>query len=211
MLRMGTRLPAVDAYIEKTQPFAQPILTHIRETMHKAVPGVDEAMKWSMPFFTYKGVILANIAGFKQHCSFGLWNENAEAIRKETGAEQRGQTMGSFGKLTTVKDLPTDAKLRKLIQEAAAKIEDGTRTKAWAGRAKKDRPAADVPPVLAAALKKHKAAATHFEAFSPSARREYCEWIAEAKSDATRDKRLAQAIEWMAEGKQRNWKYQKKA
>ena len=208
---MGTRLPAVDAYIENAQPFAQPILTHLREAMHQAVPDVDEAIKWSMPFFTCKGVILANIAGFKQHCSFGLWNENTEAIRKETGAEQRGQTMGSFGKLTSVKDLPSDRKLKQLIQEAAAKIENGTRTKAWAGRAKKDRPAAEVPPALAAALKKNKAASTHFEAFSPSARREYCEWIADAKTDATRDKRLAQALEWIAEGKQRNWKYQNKA
>ena len=206
---MGTRLPQVDAYIEKAQPFAQPILTHIREAMHKAVPDVDEAIKWSMPFFTYKGVILANIAGFKQHCSFGLWNENVDAVRQETGAEQRGQTMGSFGKLTSLKDLPSDAKLKKLIQEAAAKIENGTRTKAWAGRATKDRPAAEVPPALAAALKKNKTASAHFEAFSPSARREYCDWIADARTDATRDKRLAQAVEWIAEGKQRNWKYQK--
>lgn len=211
MLRMGNRIPQVDAYIEKAQPFAQPILSHIRDTMHKAAPDVEEAIKWSMPFFTYKGIILANMAGFKQHCSLGLWNENVEAVRKETGAEQRGQTMGSFGKLTSVKDLPAEAKLRKLIQEAAAKIENGTRTKAWTGRAKKDRPAAEVPDVLAAALKKNKAAGTHFEAFSASARREYCEWIAEAKTEATRDKRLAQALEWMAEGKQRNWKYQKKA
>ena len=208
---MGNRLPAVDAYIEKAQPFAQPILTHLREALHGAVPDVEEAIKWSMPFFTYKGVILANIAGFRQHCAFGLWNENVEAVRAETGGEQRGQSMGSFGKITSIDDLPSDAKLRKLIMEAAAKIADGTRTKAWAGRAKRDRPEAEVPPALAAALKKHKTAAAQFDGFSPSCRREYCEWIAEAKTDATRDKRIAQAVEWIAEGKGRNWKYQARA
>ena len=208
---MGTRLPQIDAYIEKAQPFAQPILTHIRELMHKAVPDVDEAVKWSMPFFTYKGVILANIAGFKQHVSFGLWNENVEAVRKETGVEQRGNAMGSFGKITSLADLPADAALKKLIQEAAGKIADGTRTKAWAGRAKKDRPEAEVPPALAAALKKDKTAAANFKAFSPSCRREYCDWIADAKTEPTRDKRVAQAMEWIAEGKHRHWKYGAKA
>jgi uncharacterized protein YdeI (YjbR/CyaY-like superfamily) len=139
--------------------------------------------------------------------SFGLWNEDVQAVRAASGAEQRGSTMGSFGKITSVKDLPADKVLAKLIKDAAAKIADGTRTKNWAGRAKKERPPAEVPPALAAALKKNKTAAANFKAMSPSCQREYCEWIGEAKQDATRERRLTQAMEWIAEGKHRHWKY----
>jgi hypothetical protein len=196
----------VDAYIAKAAPFAQPVLTHIRELVHKALPDVEEAIKWSMPFFMYRGVILGNIAAFKQHCSFGVWHEDVASVRRE-GVDPRGGGMGSFGKLTSQKDLPADKTLRRFLLEAARKIETGERTKSWAGRVKKDRPAAEVPPALAAALKKNKTAAKHFEAMSPSCKREYCEWIAEAKRDETREKRLATAMEWIAEGKQRNWKY----
>lgn len=197
----------MDAYIENARPFAQPVLTHIRETVHKAAPDVEEAIKWSMPFFMLRGIILGNMAAFKEHCSFGLWNENVQAVREATGVEQRGSSMGSFGRIAGVKDLPSDRELTKLIKEAAAKIADGTRTKNWAGRAKKERPPAEVPPVLAAALRKNKTAGANFKAMSPSCQREYCEWIGEAKQDATRDRRLAQAMEWIAEGKHRQWKY----
>lgn len=209
MLRMGNNLAAVDAYIAKSAPFAQPILTHIRELMHKALPDVEEAIKWSMPFFLYRGIILGNMAAFKEHCSFGLWNEDVQEVVKE-GVEKRGGGMGSFGKLTTVKDLPSSSKLKPLILEAARKIEAGERTKNWAGRTKKDKPAkpVEVPEALAAALKKSKTAARNFEAMSPSCRREYAEWIAEAKREETREKRVTTAMEWISEGKQRNWKYQ---
>src|SRR5476651_2241128 len=171
--------PRTDAYIAKTAPFAQPVLTHIRELVHKALPDVEETMKWSMPFFMYRGIILGNIAAFKQHCSFGVWHEDVASARRE-GVDPRGGGMGSFGKLTSLKDLPADKTLRKFVVEAADKIERGERTKNWAGREKKDRPAAEVPPALAAALKKNKIAAKHFEAMSPSCKREYCEWIADA-------------------------------
>lgn len=208
---MGAHLEKVDAYIEKAQPFAQPILTHLRAVIHKAAPEADEAIKWSMPFFTVNGIILANIAAFKQHCSFGVWNENVNAAGREKSSGQNGGAMGSFGRITSLSDLPSDATLQKLIREAAAKIADGTRTKNWAGRKKVEKPEAEVPPALAAALKKNKAAATRFAAMSPSCRREYCEWIGTAKAEATRDKRLAQAMEWIAEGKHRMWKYGAKA
>src|SRR5471030_1562037 len=198
--------PRTDAYIAKTAPFAQPVLTHIRELVHKTLPDVEETIKWSMPFFMYRGIILGNIAAFKQHCSFGLWNQNVVAARRE-GVEPRGGGMGSFGKITSLKDLPADKTLKALMLEAAEQISKGERTKNWAGRARKERPAAEVPPVLAAALKKNKVAAKQFEAMSPSCKREYCEWIAEAKRDETREKRLAMAMVWIAEGKQRHWKY----
>lgn len=209
MLRMGNQLPAVDAYIAKAPAFAQPILTQIRKLVHKTIPEAEEAIKWSMPFFLYRGIIIGNIAAFKEHCSFGLWNENVQGVVQD-GVEKRGGGMGSFGKLTSLANLPSDAKLKPLLLEAARKIEAGERTKNWAGRTKKDKPAkpVEVPEALAAALKKNKAASKNFETMSPSCRREYAEWIAEAKREETREKRIVTAIEWISEGKQRNWKYQ---
>jgi uncharacterized protein YdeI (YjbR/CyaY-like superfamily) len=203
----GERLLAVDEYIAKAKPFAQPILTHLREAIHNAVPEVVESMKWSMPFFSYRGIILGNIAGFKEHCSFGVWKENVQPLMKE-GVEERGGGMGSFGKLTSLDDLPRDRELKAVLLEAARKIEQGERTKNWERPAKAPKPEAEVPEALAAALKKNKAAGKNFAAMSPSCRREYCEWIGEAKREETRVKRVETALEWIAEGKSRNWKYQ---
>ncbi|HEY4358702.1 MAG TPA: YdeI/OmpD-associated family protein [Acidobacteriaceae bacterium] len=200
-------LPAVDVYINKARPFAQPILTHLREVIHKAVPDVEEAIKWSMPFFMYQGIILANIAAFKEHCSLGIWKENVQPLMK-AGVEARGEGMGSFGKMRSIEDMPKDKDLKKVLIEAAGKIARGERTKNWEGRAKKGRPEAEVPEALAAALKKNKTASKNFEAMSPSCRREYCEWISDAKRDETRDKRVVTAVEWIGEGKARNWKYE---
>jgi uncharacterized protein YdeI (YjbR/CyaY-like superfamily) len=200
---------AVDAYIAKSAPFAQPILTHLRETVHKAVPDATEAIKWSHPFFLLNGVILANMAAFKAHCSFGLWGtEVTKELRADGVAE--GGSMGSFGRITSVKDLPPKKELTAYIVAGAKPIADGTRTTAWSRpKAKVAKPEATVPDALAAALKKNKAAAKQFEAMSPSCRREYCDWISGAKREETQDKRVAQAIEWIAEGKSRNWKYEK--
>jgi len=201
-------LPAVDAYISKAAPFAQPILWHLREVIHKAVPEVDEAVKWSMPFFVYKGIILANMAAFKAHCSFGIWKENVQPWMQE-GVERRGEGMGSFGKLTSIKELPKDKDLKALLVEAARKIDAGERTKNWERPVKqKTAVVVEVPEALAAALEKDKAAAARFEAMSPSCRKEYCVWIGEAKREETREKRVATAVEWIAEGKSRNWKYE---
>jgi uncharacterized protein YdeI (YjbR/CyaY-like superfamily) len=203
----GSFHDGVDAYINKAQPFAQPILSHLREIVHAAVPEVEEAIKWSMPFFVYKGIILGNIAGFKAHCSFGIWKENVQPVMKDN-VERRGGGMGNFGKITSMDDVPADKELKKILKEAAAKIDSGERNKNWEGRGTKNRGEAEVPEALASALKKNKLAAKQFETMSPSCRREYCEWIADAKRDATRDSRVATALEWISEGKQRNWKYQ---
>ncbi|HEX4154478.1 MAG TPA: YdeI/OmpD-associated family protein [Acidobacteriaceae bacterium] len=199
---------AVDAYISSAAPFAQPILEHVRSLMHKAVPEVEETIKWSMPFFTVNGIILGNLAAFKEHCSFAVWHENVSGLRKE-GVEVHGGGMGSFGKLRSRKDLPDDRTLKTLIAEAAEKIKRGERTKNWAGRQKKDRPKAGMPEALAAALKKNKT--KQFAAMPPGAQREYIEWIAEAKREETRDRRVATAMEWIAEGKRRNWQYEGRA
>jgi uncharacterized protein YdeI (YjbR/CyaY-like superfamily) len=200
----------IDAYIAKAQPFAQEILIHLRDLLHKASPEVEETVKWGMPFFVVRGVILAHLAGFKQHCSLGLWGpEMAAILGVESGSDEKGGGMGSFGKITSLKDLPGDKVLLGYFRQAVGFITRGERTTSLTRAPKKKvQPAPEVPTDLAVALKKNKAAAATFGGFSPSAKREYTEWIVEAKRAETREKRLAQAIEWMAEGKQRNWKYQ---
>lgn len=207
---MGTHIQRVDAYVEKAQPFAQPILEHIRSLVHKGCPDVEEAIKWSMPFFVYKGAILANMAAFKQHCSFGFWGKEIAAVLREAGVAS-GDGMGSLGRIESVKDLPSDKSMLTWIRTAAQFVDNGEYTSPMAGRrlvAKQPKPALETPPEFAAALKKNRKAAAVFEKFSPSCKREYVEWIAEAKHEETRGKRIATAVEWIADGKQRNWKYQ---
>jgi uncharacterized protein YdeI (YjbR/CyaY-like superfamily) len=200
------RIVAVDAYINTAAEFAQPILEYLREVVHTGAPGVVEEMKWSRPFFVYEGVILGNMSGFKAHCSFGLWGPEVGAVLEKEGAAQ-DNGMGTFGKVTSIKDLPSRAKLVSYVSIAAKAIADGERTKAWS-RPKVVKAEAEVPVALAAALKKNKAAAKKFEAMTPGYRREYCQWIAEAKREETQEKRAATAVEWIAEGKSRNWKYE---
>lgn len=196
-----TRDPRVDAYIAKAAPFAQPILTHLRELIHRTLPGAEESIKWSMPAFVLDGGPLANMAAFKAHASFGFWR-HAEVM----GTPEREGAMGSLGRLTSVDDLPSDDELAALIAEAARLIRDKVSDPRRAV-AKPKKPEAEVPSALAVALSANAAAQQVWGAFPPSHRREYCEWVAEAKREETRDKRVAQAIEWIAEGKDRNWKY----
>jgi hypothetical protein len=205
------RLPAVDAYIVNAKPFAQPILTHLRDTIHRVVPDVEETIKWSRPFFVYKGVILGNISAFREHCSFGLWGtEMAQTLR--SGGIDSKEGMGSFGRLASPADLPPTPELEGYIRRAADLIAEGTRTKPIQ-RVAKPSPRGDVevPEALAQALQTNEAAAAKFAQLSPSCRREYAEWIADAKRDETRSRRLATALEWIAEGKSRNWKYESQA
>ena len=197
-------------YIAKSAAFAQPILFYLREIVHEAVPAIDEEMKWSRPFFVYRGIILGNISAFKEHCSFGLWGaEAAEALRAVGVASS--EAMGTFGRITSVKDLPPRKKLVTYVTNAAKLIDEGARTKSLVRQPRVAKPAVNVPEALATALKKNKPAAKQFDAMSPSCRYEYIEWIADAKRDETRDKRVATAMEWIAEGKSRNWKYEKPA
>lgn len=205
------RLPAVDAYIANAKPFAQPILTHLRETIHRIVPEVEESIKWSRPFFLYKGVILGNISAFKEHCSFGLWGTEMAQTLREGGVESK-DSMGSFGKVTSLADLPPQSELEAYIRRAAELIGEGTRTKSIQRVAKPTpRAEAELPEALAHALRSNKIAAARFAELSPSCRREYAEWIADAKREETRTKRVSTALEWIAEGKSRNWKYERTA
>jgi len=209
---MGTQNlnPKVDAYIEKAQPFARPILEHLRKLVHKGCPEVEETIKWSRPFFEYRGAILCNMSAFKQHCSFGFWGEEIAVVLREAKALQDG-AMGSLGRITSVEDLPAASVMLDWIRQAAAFVSSGQYTSPIAARrkvVKPQKPALEVPAELAAALKKNKKASAVFAEFSPSCRREYIEWIADAKRPETRDKRVETALAWIAEGKQRNWKYQ---
>jgi uncharacterized protein YdeI (YjbR/CyaY-like superfamily) len=200
--------PRVDAYIAKAQPFAQPVLTHVREMMHKACPDVEETIKWGMPFFVLRGVILGNMAAFKQHCSLGLWGPEMAAILGNDSVKSK-DAMGTFGKLTRIEDLPREKVLLGYFKQAAGFVASGERTTSLARASQRAVNApVEVPDALAAALRKNKLAAKVFADFSPSCKKEYVEWIAEAKRQETREKRVAQAVEWIAEGKQRNWKYQ---
>ena len=197
---MPARDPRVDAYIANSVDFAQPILVHLRDVVHRSCPQVEETLKWRMPTFMYHGM-LCGMAAFKQHCTFGFW-KHALVV----GEEQAGdaQAMGQFGRITRIAGFPSKKMLAGYIKKAMQLNEDGVK----APRAtSKQKPAPRVPDDLAAALKKNRKAAATFAAFSPTNQREYIEWIGEAKREETRTKRLATAMEWMAEGKIRNWKY----
>ncbi len=197
--------PRVDAYIERQAAFAQPILTELRKRLHATHPGIGETIKWSMPFFEYDGQLLANMAAFKAHASFGFWRGAALAEAK-AGAGKAGEAMGQFGKLTQVEELPDTATFAALVHEAIALITRGD------GKIKRGvRPAKAelaVPEALAAALAADPLAAATFNGFPPSCRRDYCEWIGEAKREETRAKRVGEAISWLREGKKRHWKYE---
>jgi uncharacterized protein YdeI (YjbR/CyaY-like superfamily) len=198
---MGKRDERIDAYIAKAAEFAQPILTHLREVVHQACPEVEETMKWSFPHFQYKGM-LCSMAAFKEHCAFGFWKGSLIFGKAEAGDEA---AMGQFGRITKLKDLPGKKVLIGYIKEAMRLNDEGVKSPARA-KPKEPRPVV-IPDDLAAALGANKGARETFDQFSPSHKREYIEWINEAKSEATRNRRLEQAIDWMAEGKPRNWKY----
>ena len=197
---MGTRDPRIDAYIAKSADFAKPILTHLREIVHSACPDVEETMKWSNPHFMYKGM-LGGMAAFKEHCAFGFWKGSLILPKADTE-----NAAGHFGRITKVSDLPPKKVIAGYVKEAMRLNEEGVKSPARA-KANRAKPIV-VPEALEAALKKNARARRTFEAFSPSNQREYTEWIADAKGDDTRQRRVATAIEWMAEGKSRNWKYQ---
>jgi uncharacterized protein YdeI (YjbR/CyaY-like superfamily) len=200
----------VDAYLVKARPFAQPVLKHLRELVHRGCPEVEETIKWSRPFFEYRGAILCNMSAFKEHCSFGFWGEEIGAVLREAKVLHE-DGMGSLGRITSVKDLPSDKLMLGWIRQAAAFVDSGQYTSPIAARrkvVKPQKPALKTPAEFTTALQRNKRAAAVFASFSPSCKREYVEWIADAKRAETRDKRIMTAVEWIAEGKQRNWKYQ---
>jgi len=200
--------PRIDAYIAKSQPFAQPILTHLRALVHKTLPGAEETIKWGMPFFVYEGALLANMAAFKQHAAFGFWK--AQAMKDASSLLARGENlaMGHLGRMTSRKQMPPDKQLVAWLEEAGELNRQGVKTRTR--KTPKPKKELVAPPELLQALRKSAKATRTWEAFSPSQRKAYLEWILEAKTEATRAKRIATTIEWVAEGKARMWKYERK-
>jgi uncharacterized protein YdeI (YjbR/CyaY-like superfamily) len=200
---MGKKDPRIDDYIANAQPFARPILKHLRKLVHQGCPDAEETIKWGFPHFDHHG-IMASMAAFKQHATFGFWQHALVT----GGKSQKGEAaMGSFGRITTRQDLPSDAQIVSMVRKAAALNEAGVKPARVPKAAPK--PAPKAPADLLAALAKNRSAKATFDAFPPSHKREYVEWIVEAKRPETRATRLKTAIEWMAAGKSRHWKYAK--
>ena len=198
--------PRIDAYIEKKADFAKPVLQHLRLLVHRACPGVEETIKWGMPYFDYKGNALCGMAAFKEHCTFLFWKAKLmQDPEKILQVEQRG-AMGNFDRITSLKDLPSDKIMIAYIKEAAKLNENDIKLPP---RKKAVVAELEMPLDFAAALKKNKKAQTVFADFSPGKRKDYSQWITEAKTEPTKMKRIETAVEWIAEGKGRNWKYEK--
>ncbi|MBI1797414.1 MAG: YdeI/OmpD-associated family protein [Candidatus Eisenbacteria bacterium] len=200
---MGSRDPRVDAYIAEAPAFAKPILKHIREAVHAGCPDVEETIKWRMPTFEYKG-ILCGMAGFKKHAALGFWKSKLILTKEGKPADA---SWGDFGRVTQVSQLPAKRVMAGYVRQAAALNEQGIGVK----RVKKPKPALPVPADLTSALRRTSGALASFKNFPPGHRREYVEWITEAKTDATRERRIATAVEWIAKGRSRSWKYERRA
>ena len=194
--------PRVDAYIAKSPGFAQPVLRRLRKAIHAGCPDVEETLKWGAPAFTHKGM-LAMMAAFKAHCRFGFWKGR---LLKDVRLSSVHDPSGPFAKITSVTDLPPQRTLITYVKAAAALNEQGVKA---AARPKRPAKPIEVPGYFRAALRRNAKALAAFEAFSPSHKREYVAWVADARTDATRARRLHTTLQWLSEGKSRNWKYQR--
>ncbi|HTD39533.1 MAG TPA: YdeI/OmpD-associated family protein [Mucilaginibacter sp.] len=201
---MGQFDERIDAYIARSADFAKPILIHIRQVVHQASPLINETVKWGMPFFDYKGPVCM-MAAFKQHCGFGFWK--ASRLTDPEGLLQGSDeeaAAGSFGRIASLNDLPSDEALIGFVHQMIALNESGVKEVKKPSAPKAELP---MPADFDKLLRENLAAMGNYEKFSPSGKREYLEWFADAKSEATREKRMQQALEWIGEGKTRNWKY----
>ena len=201
---MGKKDPRVNAYIAAAPDFAQPILKHIRKLVHKADPEIEETLKWRMPAFTHDGIV-CGMAAFKNHAAFGFWKGK---LILDTKGRRVDEAMGSFGRINSLKDMPADRQLIAYVKKAVKLNQKGVKVP---GRAKRKATPKRVPADLARALKASAKAAATFKALSTSHRNEYVEWITGAMQPATRNKRLATTLKWLAEGKNYNWRYEKSA
>ena len=200
---MAKKDPRIDAYIEEAAPFARPILKHLRKVVHAGCPGVEETMKWSMPHFDYKGLFIG-IAAHKAHCSLGFWREAALALG---GSGEETDSMGQFGRITSLSDLPDEKTLIAYVRKAVELKNAGVKLPQKAKPQAKAEPVTP-PDYLASRLKGNARARKTWEGFSPSHRKEYIQWLTDAKRDDTREKRLERTLEQLAQGKPLNWKYQ---
>jgi uncharacterized protein YdeI (YjbR/CyaY-like superfamily) len=202
---MGNKNKAIDAYISKSADFAKPILMHIRELVHEACPAVEEKIKWGFPHFDYKGEMMCSMAAFKQHCACGFWKGT---LIKSLARKKGDEAMGHLGRIKILSDLPSDKKMLLYIKEAMKLNEEGIKLPL------KQKPSEKkeliVPDYFRKALILNKKALQVFENFSYSHKKEYIAWIAGAKTEDTRNKRMATALDWIANGKGLNWRYERK-
>jgi uncharacterized protein YdeI (YjbR/CyaY-like superfamily) len=206
---MAKKDKRIDAYIAKSAPFARPILAHLRAVIHKGNPEVEETIKWGMPSFDYKGPY-CSMAAFREHAVFGFWKASLMKDPKnylQARSAQGGDAMGHMGRITSLKDLPPEKVLLDFVKQAKKLNDEGIKLPPKPKKAQKELA---IPSWFMSALRKNSRAFDTFENFSPSNKREYVEWVTEAKTDETRRSRLETAVEWMSEGKPRNWKYMKK-
>ncbi len=201
---MAIRDERIDAYIANAKPFAQPILKHIRELVHKACPEVEETIKWSFPHFNYKGM-MCSMASFQEHCVFGFWKGALMQDPHNVMDKARENAMGHFGRLASIQDLPAESTILAYIKEAMQLNDAGVKLSKKAPAKQKELA---IPDYFLTAVKKNKKATHTFENFSYSKKKEYVEWVTEAKQQGTQEKRLATAVEWLSEGKSLNWKYE---
>ena len=196
----------VDAFIANAQPFAKPILRHIRDLVHAVCPDVEEAIKWGMPAFSYHGTLLI-VGAFKEHCAVNFWK--GSSIFRDAKPAQEREGMGSLGKIHSLDELPSDSVFTKYLRRAIDYNVEHEKSPLTVAR--KRKPDLPLPPYFAAALSKNKKALAGFDGLTPGKRREYIEWLEQAKTEPTRKKRMKQALEWIAEGKGRNWQYSARA
>jgi uncharacterized protein YdeI (YjbR/CyaY-like superfamily) len=195
---MGTKDPRVDAYIESANPFARPILTKLRKWAHQYCPECEETLKWSAPHFSYKGKMYCGMSAFKEHCAFGFWHP---LMRKDDNSLEG---MGSYGKIRSLADMPKEGEFARRARAAMKLTDEGVKAPP---KPKKERAPLRVPADLKSALAKNSKARAAYDEFTYSHKKEYIDWITEAKREETRAARLKQAVDWMAEGKSRHWKY----
>ena len=204
---MGRKDDRVDSYIAKSADFAKPILNHLRQLVHSGCPDVEETIKWGFPHFVYNG-LLCSMASFKHHCAFVLWKASAMSDSRKLLSKIGKTAMGNFGQLKSVDDLPSDKIITGYIKEAVRLNDEGVKKPSRPKTAEKK--SLKVPQYFKKALIKNRRALQTFEGFGYTNKKDYVDWVAEAKTEETRDKRLGSSIEWLSEGKIRNWKYAKK-
>ena len=205
---MANKDKRIDAYIASSQPFARPILKHLRALVHTACPKVEETIKWGFPHFDYRGEMMCSMASFQRHCAFGFWKASLMKNKKLMANAASESAMGHLGKISSLDDVPSDKVMIAYVKEAAKLNDEGIKIKKVSSSSAKKELL--VPDYFVSALKKNNEAATTFENFSYYNKKEYVQWVTEAKTEETRERRIAAAVEWISEGKVRNWKYLKK-
>src|SRR5438270_1264994 len=167
----------------------RPILVRLRRIFRQASPKLEEAIKWGVPCYLFKGPV-GGFAAYKQHVSWGLWK--SRALNDPEGLLGRGVSVMA-GKITKVSEIPPAAKIIALIEQVIALNEAGIKSP--------KPPEPELPADFAAAMKKAGKAARHYAAFTPARKWQYVNWVTQAKRAETRAKRIEIAVERIGEGK----------